>query len=98
MGILNFLMAKKNETNPLAAAGAASVATTAGSATEAPAIGSRSVAMDMETYLASDEKEWLNYLRKPIRPFRKPGVTMQDEYQQWLAARARMRAAASGNN
>ena len=40
-----------------------------------------------------DYEEWLRYLAQPNRPPRKPGVSVQDEYKQWLLARARSRAA-----
>jgi len=49
-------------------------------------------AMDTESYVASDEKEWLRYLSQPIRTYRKPGVTLPQEHKQWLAARAQSRA------
>jgi len=45
-----------------------------------------------DVYLASDEKEWLLYLSQALRTFRKPGVTLQQEYKLWLAARAQSRA------
>jgi hypothetical protein len=51
--------------------------------------------MDAATYAASDEKEWLRYLSQPLRASRKPGVTIKEEHDQWLAARARGRAIAS---
>jgi hypothetical protein len=40
-----------------------------------------------------DYEEWLKYLAQPKRPPRKPGMTVQDEYKQWLLARARARVA-----
>jgi hypothetical protein len=49
-------------------------------------------AMDTESYVASDEKEWLIYLSQPLRTYRKPGVTLPQEHKQWLAARAQSRA------
>ena len=49
-------------------------------------------AMDTESYVASDEKEWLRYLSQPLRTYRKPGVTLPQEHKQWLAARAQSRA------
>lgn len=40
-----------------------------------------------------DYQEWLKYLALPNRPTRKPGLSVQDEYKQWLIARARAKAA-----
>ena len=40
-----------------------------------------------------DYQEWLKYLAQPGRPPRNPGVSVQDEYKQWLLARARSRMA-----
>ena len=40
-----------------------------------------------------DYEEWLKYLARPNRPPRKPGLSVQDEYKQWLMARARAKAA-----
>lgn len=42
-----------------------------------------------------DYEEWLHYLAQPNRPPRKPGTSVQDEYKQWLLARARSRVAAA---
>jgi hypothetical protein len=53
--------------------------------------------MDNATYLASDDKAWLRYLSQPLRTYRKPGVTMQEEYALWMAARARSRAASASS-
>lgn len=44
------------------------------------------------TATADDYEEWLRYLARPDRPPRKPGMSVQDEYKQWLVARARARA------
>ncbi|MGD0940242.1 MAG: hypothetical protein ABR905_11070 [Terracidiphilus sp.] len=41
------------------------------------------------TATVDDYEEWLRYLAQPNRPPRKPGVSVQDEYKQWLVARAR---------
>jgi hypothetical protein len=38
-----------------------------------------------------DYQEWLRYLAKPNRPPRKPGMSVEDEYKQWLLDRARSR-------
>ncbi len=40
-----------------------------------------------------DYQEWLKYLAQPNRPPRKPGLSVQDEYKQWLVARAKSRVA-----
>ena len=40
-----------------------------------------------------DYQDWLKYLAQPNRPPRKPGMSVQDEYKQWLLARARARVA-----
>jgi hypothetical protein len=40
-----------------------------------------------------DYQEWLKYLATPNRPTRKPGLSVQDEYKQWLLARARAKVA-----
>jgi len=45
--------------------------------------------MDTQTYLASDDKEWLRYLSSAIRTYRKPGLTLKDEHEIWLKARVR---------
>lgn len=49
-------------------------------------------AADADSYVASDEKEWLIYLSQALRTFRKPGVSLREEHQLWLAARAQSRA------
>jgi hypothetical protein len=40
-----------------------------------------------------DYQEWLKYLAQPNRPPRKPGTSVQDEYKQWLVARAKAKVA-----
>ena len=90
MGILNFLMSRKSAMQPQPANGAK------GNANEVSNIGARSVTMDMDTYLASDEKEWLRYLAQPIRTYRKPGLSMREEHQLWLSARERSRVISGG--
>ena len=53
--------------------------------------------MDSATYLASDEKAWLRYLSQPLRTYRKPGVTMKEEFELWTASRERSRSASAAN-
>jgi len=43
------------------------------------------------TVTVDEYQEWLKYLATPNRPPRKPGQTVQDEYKQWILARARSR-------
>jgi hypothetical protein len=44
-----------------------------------------------------DYQEWLRYLAMPNRPPRMPGMTVEEEYRQWLLARAKSRIAAHPN-
>jgi hypothetical protein len=41
-----------------------------------------------------DYTDWLHYLAQPNRPPRLPGMSVQDEYKQWLLVRAKNRYAA----
>jgi hypothetical protein len=43
---------------------------------------------------ADEYQEWLHYLAQPNRPTKKPGLSIKDEHEQWLIARAK---AKSGN-
>jgi hypothetical protein len=81
MGILNLFMPRKD----MASAQGSSKSAVAD--VRLPAI----QAMDTESYLASDEKEWLRYLSQALRTYRKPGVSLKDEHKMWLAARAQSR-------
>jgi hypothetical protein len=45
------------------------------------------------TVTVDDYEEWLKYLAQPNRPPRKPGLSVQDEYKQWLLARAKAKLA-----
>lgn len=36
-----------------------------------------------------DDNEFIHYLSHAIRPFRKPGVSVKQEYELWLGARAK---------
>lgn len=40
-----------------------------------------------------DYEEWLRYLAQPNRATRKPGLTVKDEYEQWLVERIGSRRA-----
>ncbi len=90
MGILKFFATKKSTSN-------AQIATTGtkGSLTEIPAIGIQSRTMDMDSYLSSDEKEWLRYLGQALRTYRKPGLSMKEEYALWHSARTQAKAMAA---
>jgi hypothetical protein len=47
---------------------------------------------------AGDYEEWLGYVARQKRPFPKPGTSLKVEYERWLVARARNRAAVASNN
>lgn len=77
------LFAPIPEAEPALATACASAATTVSAGTvSAGAMGSTS----MEDYDA-----FLVYLRAARRPFRKPGITIQDEYKLWYADRVKQR-------
>lgn len=38
-----------------------------------------------------EDNEFIKYLSHAIRPFRKPGVSVKQEYELWLRARAKTR-------
>jgi hypothetical protein len=97
MGILNFLSLKKC----LSEAENVQTGATAGARSlidpkkqQAPAPRFRTAVMDMESYLASDEKEWLCYLGRAIRAYRKPGLTLKEEHAIWRKARTASRPSA----
>jgi hypothetical protein len=46
---------------------------------------------------AEDNEAWIRYLAHPNRATRKPGVTVKDEYEQWLIARIGSRHAAASS-
>jgi len=46
---------------------------------------------------AEDNEAWIRYLAQPNRATRKPGVTVKDEYEQWLVARIGSRHAAASS-
>lgn len=43
---------------------------------------------------AADHQDFVAYLRQAHRPFKKPGMTVDDEFKAWFADRAKKRAAA----
>jgi hypothetical protein len=49
------------------------------------------------TYTFDDHDDWLRYLGQTNRPFRKPGLSVGDEFKLWQKARAQRRTAASQN-
>jgi len=44
-----------------------------------------------------DYQEWFRYLAMPNRPPRKPGMTVEEGYRQWLLERAKSRIAVHPN-
>ncbi|WP_263354004.1 hypothetical protein [Acidicapsa acidisoli] len=93
MGILNLFVSRKATSNSQSS----SAAGLNRNPSEVHQVGIHSKPMDMETYHASDEKEWLKYLGQALRTYRKPGLSMQEEYQLWRSARAESRAMAAAN-
>jgi hypothetical protein len=69
-------------------------------ATSAPASTAKTVpvkATAQSLYAAStgdDFEEFLQHMKAGKRPFRKPGITVRQEYEAWLAARAKAQARA----
>jgi len=43
-------------------------------------------------------EEFLKLMKAGKRPYRKPGLSVKDEYELWLTARSRQRAAAVPEN
>lgn len=51
-------------------------------------------------YLTSsgeDYDEFLKLMQQGKRPFRKPGISVKEEYELWLAARAKARSISTSN-
>jgi hypothetical protein len=48
-------------------------------------------------YTADEHTAWINYLRNARRAFRKPGVSVEEEFKQWQAARAQYKAILAQN-
>jgi len=94
MGILNLFVSRK-DTSKSQSSPAAGMN---GNATAAFIIGTHAKTMDMDTYHESDEKEWLKYLSQALRTYRKPGLSMDEEYQLWLSARAQSKAMATAGS
>jgi hypothetical protein len=42
-----------------------------------------------------DDSEFIQYLSHAVRPFRKRGVSVKQEYELWLGARAKTRPASA---
>jgi hypothetical protein len=61
------------------------------SAEKAAADAARAATAVAAAATVDDYQDWLRYLSKPDRPPRKPGMTVEEEYKQWLLARARGR-------
>jgi hypothetical protein len=47
---------------------------------------------------AEDAEAWTRYLAQPNRPTWRPGLSVKDEYAQWLIARAKARSAVRSNH
>lgn len=45
-----------------------------------------------DRFNGDDHNAWVRYLTQPRRAFRKPGKSVQDEFNQWLVARAQLKA------
>jgi hypothetical protein len=45
-----------------------------------------------------DHNAWVRYLAQPRRAFRKPGTSVEDEFNKWLAARAQLKALVGAQN
>jgi uncharacterized short protein YbdD (DUF466 family) len=73
-------------------AAAAKAAAAAAKAAAAKAAAAKAAAVPVVT--AEDYEAWLCHLKKRNPLARKPGMTMKDEYEQWMAARFKARAAA----
>ena len=102
MSVVDFLLSKLGKTTAQAGpqqtnppVGSSLNVTTTGVAAKLPVEGIHAATTDIASYLASDESEWIKYLGHALRVYRKPGVTLTEEYHQWLAARARSRVIVS---
>ena len=63
-----------------------------------PATAASSPAVSAEpAYTFEDHDDWLRYLGQTHRPFRKPGLSVGDEFKLWHEARAQRRATAPQN-
>jgi len=75
---------------------AALAETPASPASDTPIPSSESAVAEAE-YSADEHTEWIRYLGRPRRAFRKPGVSVEEEYKQWRAARAQYKALLAQN-
>ena len=75
---------------------AALAETPASPASDTPIPSSESAVAEAE-YSADEHTEWIRYLGRPRRAFRKPGVSVEEEYRQWRAARAEYKALLAQN-
>jgi hypothetical protein len=76
---------------PIASSPAAS---TSGASASNP---STTVAVSNGAYTADEHTAWIRYLSHPRRAYRKPGLSVGDEFKQWQAARAEYKALLSQN-
>jgi hypothetical protein len=97
MSILNFFKSNKSQATSQAKIQAVKPNGNAGAGSTHEVRSTEVKVMDNATYLASDDKAWLRYLGQPLRTYRKPGVTMQEEFALWTAARQRDRAASGAH-
>jgi hypothetical protein len=49
----------------------------------------------LEEATPDDDTAWIHYLHTRNPRYRKPGITIKEEYEQWLAARIKSRGAES---
>ncbi len=82
--------------DPAAGAPVGAVSTTAASTGEASTTSVVS-AVPESGYSADEHTAWIRYLSQPRRGFRKPGLSVEEEFKQWRAARAQYHAMLSQN-
>jgi hypothetical protein len=75
----------------------AAVAETPVAPTNEATIANTASAVPEAEYTADEHTEWIRYLGRPRRAFRKPGVSVEEEYKQWWAARAEYKALLAQN-
>jgi hypothetical protein len=74
---------------------APAAARAASPAADATAQAAADEAIDSAT--GDDHEEWMKYLATRDPRSRKPGMSIKDEYAQWMVARVKKRAAASSS-